>query len=306
MDKIKQFVIDNKVALIIIGVVLLCLILALILYLIFKPKKKYIEEDTSKYKTKYPVILVHGMVLKNFKLYGSFRKIRNVLKDNDVNVYISNIDGIGGIENNAGQLKQEILEILKKENTDKVNLIAHSKGGLDSRYMICKLDMEDYVASLTTLSTPHHGSKLSSKLVTLPVFIQKIIAFFVNTFYKISKDKNPDIVLCGRQLSDENMKKFNEEIINSDKVYYQSYSSSLSSNKMFILKIPHYVMKKIENDSTDGLVSIDSSKWGEYKGEMPEGFDHAKMVGAYGTYSSLLTVSKFYLAIIEDLYSKGL
>ena len=135
---------------------------------------------------------------------------------------------------------------------------------------------------------------------------KKIIAFFVNTFYKISKDKNPDIVLCGRQLSDENMKKFNEEIINSDKVYYQSYSSSLSSNKMFILKIPHYVMKKIENDSTDGLVSIDSSKWGEYKGEMPEGFDHAKMVGAYGTYSSLLTVSKFYLAIIEDLYSKGL
>ena len=101
------------------------------------------------------------------------------------------------------------------------------------------------------------------------------------------------------------MKKFNQEIINSNKVYYQSYSSSLSSNKMFILKIPHYLIRKIENDSNDGIVSIDSSKWGEYKGEMPEGIDHAKMVGAYGTYSSLLTISKFYLSIVEDLKTKG-
>ena len=305
MDKFKQFIIDNKLALIIIGVILTLSIITIILITIIKNSKKYIDEDTSKYETKYPVLLVHGMVLKNFKLYGSFRKIRNVLKDNNVNVYISNIDGIGGIENNAYQLKNEILEILKKENADKINLIAHSKGGLDSRYMITKLDMEDYVASLTTLSTPHHGSKLSRKLLTLPVFIQKIIAFFVDTFYKISKDKNPDIVLCGRQLSDENMKRFNENITNSDKVYYQSYSSSLSSNKMFVLRIPHYVMKKIENDSTDGLVSIDSSKWGEYKGEMPEGIDHAKMVGAYGTYSSLLQISKFYLNIVKELKEKN-
>lgn len=305
MDKFKQFIIDNKVTLIIICVILVVFLLSLILYLIFKPRKKYIVEDTSKFNTKYPIILVHGMVLKNFKLYGAFRKIRNVLKDNNVNVYISNIDGIGGIENNAAQLRKEILEILEKENVEKVNLIAHSKGGLDSRFMISKLDMEDKVASLTTLSTPHHGSKLSRKLLTLPVFIKKIIAFFVNTFYRISKDKNPDIVLCGRQLSDENMIKFNQEIINSNKVYYQSYSSSLSSNKMFILKIPHYLIRKIENDSNDGIVSIDSSKWGEYKGEMPEGIDHAKMVGAYGTYSSLLTISKFYLSIVEDLKTKG-
>ena len=65
-------------------------------------------------------------------------------------------------------------------------------------------------------------------------------------------------------------------------------------------------MKKIENDSTDGIVSINSSVWGEYKGEMPEGIDHAKMVGAYGTYSSLLQISKFYLSIIKDLKENGL
>lgn len=305
MEKIKQFINDNQVLLLIILIIVILLLLVFFFLLFFRKKEKYIEEDTSIYNLKYPVILVHGMVLKNFKLYGAFRKIRDVLKDNNVNVYISNIDGIGPIESNASQLKKEVEEILTKENVDKVNLIAHSKGGIDSRYMISSLNMEDKIASLTTLSTPHHGSKLSVKLLSLPKFIKKIIAFFVNTFYKIFKDKNPDIVCVGKQLTDENMEKFNKENKNSSKVYYQSYSSSLSSNKMFILKVPHYVMKKIENDSTDGIVSINSSVWGEYKGEMPEGIDHAKMVGAYGTYSSLLQISKFYLSIIKDLKEKG-
>ena len=167
--------------------------------------------------------------------------------------------------------------------------------------MISMLNMEDKVASLTTLSTPHHGSKLSRKLLTLPNWIKKLIAVFVNLFYKICKDEHPDILGVGKQLTDESMIEFNNKIINSEKVFYQSYSSSLNSNKMFVLKIPNAIMHKIENEDSDGMVSISSSKWGEYKGDMPEGIDHAKMVGAYGTYNSLLTISKFYLNIIKEL-----
>ena len=47
------------------------------------------------YNCKYPVVLVHGMMLKDFKLYRAFRKIKDVLKDNGVHVYVSNQDGIG-------------------------------------------------------------------------------------------------------------------------------------------------------------------------------------------------------------------
>lgn len=287
--------------LIIIIVASILVILAIVLLLLLKPKKKYIEEDTSVYKCKYPILLVHGMVLKDFKLYRAFRKIKDVLIDNSVDVYVSKIDGIGTIENNANQLKKEILNLLEKTKANKVNIIAHSKGGLDSRYMISMLNMEDKVASLTTLSTPHHGSKLSRKLLTLPNWMKNIIAFFVNLFYKICKDEHPDIIGVGKQLTDESMIEFNNKIINSEKVFYQSYSSSLSSNKMFILKVPNAIMHKIENEDSDGMVSISSSKWGEYKGDMPEGIDHAKMVGAYGTYNSLLTISKFYLNIIKEL-----
>ena len=116
-------------------------------------------------QTKYPVVLVHGMMLKDFKYYRAFRKIAEHLESNGVKCYVTNQDGVGSIENNALQLKEMIELILDIEKTDKVNIIAHSKGGLDSRLMIHKYDMGKHIASLTTLSTPPHGSKLSSNLL---------------------------------------------------------------------------------------------------------------------------------------------
>ena len=107
--------------------------------------------------TKYPIILVHGIIIKDIKFIKSFGNIDRILKIQGHHVYKSNVDGVGTIENNASMLKEEILSILEKEKVDKVNIIAHSKGGLDSKYMIQQLGMEDHVASLTTLCTPHKG-----------------------------------------------------------------------------------------------------------------------------------------------------
>ena len=42
---------------------------------------KYIVVNKSEYQCKYPVLLVHGMVLKDFKIYRAFRKIKDVLID---------------------------------------------------------------------------------------------------------------------------------------------------------------------------------------------------------------------------------
>ena len=63
----------------------------------------------------------------------------------------------GTIENNAEIIQKKINEILEENHCGKVNIIAHSKGGLDARYLISGLHMEDKVASLTTISTPHRA-----------------------------------------------------------------------------------------------------------------------------------------------------
>ena len=189
-------------------------------------------------QTKYPIVLVHGILVKELKHFKAFGKIEKSLKEQGYYVETSLTDGFGSIETNALQLKKQILRILDEQKVEKVNLIAHSKGGLDSKYMIKELDMEDKIASLTTLSTPHKGSKLANKLLSLPKFIVKILEFWINLFYKICKDENPDCVLVAKQLSVVN--NIEEETINfSDKVYCQSYSTTLKRSKDdFIMGIP--------------------------------------------------------------------
>jgi pimeloyl-ACP methyl ester carboxylesterase len=59
-------------------------------------------------------------------------------------------------------LKKNLFKILKDEKAEKVNIIAHSMGGLDARHMLFsdrnKEKIHERVASLTTISTPHHGT----------------------------------------------------------------------------------------------------------------------------------------------------
>ena len=149
---------------------------------------------------KYPILLVHGVALKNLKYFKAFGNIEKNLKNKGYKVYTSTQDGFGTIENNALQLKDQINEILKIENVTKINLIAHSKGGLDARYLIENLNMEDKIASLTTLCTPFKGSIIASLLFKLPNFIKKTIAFFINTTYKIFKDEKPDALKVCEEL----------------------------------------------------------------------------------------------------------
>ena len=255
--------------------------------------------------TKYPVVLVHGMMVKDFSFWPAFRGITDFLHMQNVRVYTSNQDGLGSIANNAAQLKEEILNILAKEGCDKVNLIAHSKGGLDARYMISMLGMECHVASLTTLSTPHHGSGLSAKLLTMPACFAKIIAFFANTFYRILGDQTPDILQLGQELTADAMEAFNQDVSNAPEVYYQSFSSTAPHKKAFLRFIPYQISRYCEQDDTDGMVSVKSSRWGNYRGSMSAELDHFKMVGVYGRKKKLTGVGLFYLHIIQELRDMG-
>lgn len=256
-------------------------------------------------KTKYPVVLVHGMMAKDFPFWPAFRGITDFLKKHDISVYVTNQDGVGAIDTNALQLKAEIEAIIQKENCEKVNIIAHSKGGLDARYMISCLDMEKQVASLTTLSTPHHGSGLSARLLQMPRFFSRILAFSNDTLFRLLGDHHPDIMQLGRDLTAEAMDRFNENVVNAPSVYYQSFSSATTSKKAFLRFIPYQISRYCEQDDTDGMVSVTSSRWGNYQGSIDGDIDHFKMVGIYGSKKKLADVGLFYLHIIEGLQSLG-
>ena len=257
-------------------------------------------------KTEYPIILVHGVMLKDWKFIKSFGNIKKVLNNAGFCVETSKTDGFGTIENNAKQLKKQIEEILIKYNTDKVNIIAHSKGGLDSKFLIKELGMEKHIASLTTLCTPHKGSKIADKLLSLPKWYVKILEFWINLIYKIFKDENPNCLEVAKQL--KSIDTIEEETQNfSDIVYCQSYSTTLKrSRDDFIMGIPLVFSKKYEKDKSDGMVSNKSAVFADYKGDcLEESVSHSEIVGFSLSKKKRKRIEEFYIKLCEELKKMG-
>lgn len=257
-------------------------------------------------KTQYPILLVHGIALKDFFLFRSFGQIEKHLKDKGYDVYIGQNDAFGTIENNALQLKNQILDILLNLGTDKINIIAHSKGGLDAKYMIMHLGMEDHVASLTTLCTPHKGSIVATKIKGLPNWMKKYVAWNVNTAYKMIGDKNPNsLEVCNQLSQNPELDLFDKKM--STKVYCQSYSTTMQRGRNdIILVIPYKISKKYEDDFTDGLVSEKSSKFGFYMGNaFDESISHTEIVGFMTTKRKNEKVKAFYEKLCQDLAKRG-
>lgn len=252
--------------------------------------------------TKYPIILVHGIAIRDSKILRAFGKIEKRLSDAGFSVYTADTDAFGTIESNAEQLKNIVLGILNDSGCEKINIIAHSKGGLDSKYMISKLGMSDKVASLTTLSTPHKGSPVASKIWDLPTWIKKVLAFFINTFYKIIGDKNPDSLKVCEQL------KSSDEIADTEcleAVYCQSYSTVLKKGKDCLLMAVPMKMCMGEGEN-DGVVSTESSKFGVYKGDCTdESISHIQIVDFLARRRNRHKIYQFYIDLCSELGEAG-
>src|SRR5947209_5831161 len=113
-----------------------------------------------------PVVLHHGMFgfgnfqLGRFKLSYFAGGIEQAISQRGHPLIVSRVHPTAAIATRARQLKETILrrlEILGRPR-DRVVIIAHSMGGLDARYMISCMGMENRVAALATISSPHHGS----------------------------------------------------------------------------------------------------------------------------------------------------
>lgn len=257
-------------------------------------------------KSKYPILLVHGIILKDVLFFKAFGKIPKVLKTAGYHVYCGTNDGVGSIENNAKQLKKQINKILKKEKVDKINIIAHSKGGLDCKYMIMNLDMEDKVASLTTLCTPHKGSQIATIILKMPKWLIKIISNCINFCYKILGDDKPNVLKACKQLkADSNIESCTVDF--SNKVYCQSYSAVMKKRRDdLLMAIPYVVLKKIGQIDSDGLVTKDSTRFGEYKGIcLRDSVSHLEIVDVLANKKEKEKVYKFYKKICKNLTKKG-
>lgn len=229
-------------------------------------------------KTKYPILLIHGMGFRDRKHLNYWGRIPEILENNGAEIFYGGQDSNATIEDNAEFLKKRLENIIQENGCEKVNIITHSKGGLEARYMISTLGMSKYVASLTTLSTPHNGSVTVDKLLKSPKFIIHIAGSLTDLYMKILGDKNPDTEKVFYQLTTGYAKKFNEQNPDSPDVFYQSYGFKMKNAFSDILmSIAYLVVKHFEGDN-DGLLSERAVRWtnfhGLYTGVSNRGISH--------------------------------
>ena len=169
-----------------------------------------------------------------------------------------------GVQDRAKDLAKAVQAVLDETGAAKIHIIAHSMGGLDSRHMIVDEKMQDAVATLTTIGTPHLGTRFAD--AGLDAGGEEIID-------RVLRDLRMDFTGV-KDLTGESRERFNQRAAPSEAsnpVHYITYSASQALEHTFkALKLSWKVIDKKEGDN-DGLVSITSQKWTErLKGENVE------------------------------------
>ena len=260
--------------------------------------------------TKYPIIMLHGIGFRDLKYFNYWGRIPKELVRNGAIVYYGHQEAWGTIEDNALAIRDKIKEVLAENRCDKVNIIAHSKGGLDARYVISALHMEQQVASLTTVSTPHQGSELINLLSRLPDSLYRKISSLFDRSYRKFGDQHPDCYHASKQLAPSYCGHFNEICPNAPEVYYQSYVSQMKGfTADWMLCIPHLLMRLAGAPQNDGLVSVTSAKWGEFKetfvSTSGHGVSHGDMIDLKREDYRGFDVIEAYVKMVAKLKDKG-
>ncbi|KAI9204983.1 Alpha/Beta hydrolase protein [Polychytrium aggregatum] len=280
-----------------------------------------------------------------------WRGIADALHDLGCEVHITRVPTVGAIRNRAHELKR-FLET--NMNGRRVNLIAHSMGGLDCRYLITHLPSTQYsVESLTTIATPHRGSAfmdwcrdsfgvgahdpippdcavsealfgvklpgdVSSSYTSPDALCQDTLQpnhSLVDAKLVVSATTHPvikyimsplDAPAFGN-LTRDYCRIFNLATPDRDSVRYFSYAAVTNVSKLAPLYFSHQILNKMEGVN-DGLVSLDSAKWGEFMGAVD--CDHWELIppkirglsSSFGIKRGTAFNSiEFYLQVVSNL-----
>ncbi|KAK3394881.1 Alpha/Beta hydrolase protein [Podospora didyma] len=266
---------------------------------------------------KHPIVLAHGLLgFVELKLGGSYlpslhywRGIKEALSARNIEVITASVPPSGSIEQRAAKLAGDIEAQAKGRS---VNIVAHSMGGLDARFMVSQLSPKGVdVKSLVTVSTPHHGSAFADFLIDEigPDYLPRLYSLWERT---TGWETGAFAQLTTKYMNEE----FNPKTPDDPSVRYFSYGAMLRTKPPLLspFRLSHKVVEEKEGPN-DGLVSVRSSQWGVYKGTLL-GVNHLDLINwsnrLRSTYQKLrghplsFNAIAFYLDIADMLASEDL
>jgi triacylglycerol lipase len=268
--------------------------------------------DQKLCQTKYPILMVHGVFFRDSRYFNYWGRIPQELERNGASVYYGNHQSAASIEESAAELAQRIKSLVTELGCEKVNIIAHSKGGLDCRYALEALDVAPFVASLTTINTPHRGCIFADHLLTVisPKVREQVASAYNRTLKKLG-DSSPDFLAAVTQLTASYCDEFNPKTPLPEGVYCQSVGSVLSKARggKFPLNFSYHIVRHYDGEN-DGLVGERSFSWGEryicLRSKSRRGISHGDMIDLNRENFDGFDVREFYVNLVNDLKVKGL
>ncbi len=132
-------------------------------------------------KTKYPIVLAHGLggFDELFGVLDYWYGIPFALSSGGARVFVTTVSQLNSTQARGEQLLAQVEQIVAITGKPRVNLIGHSHGGLDVRYVAAV--RPDLVASVTGVGSPHKGADLADFLranIEGGSFTEDVIAFF--------------------------------------------------------------------------------------------------------------------------------
>lgn len=283
---------------------------------LFESEKEQTDiERSSKQicKTKYPILMVHGVFFRDSVKFNYWGRVPAALEKNGATVLYGEHESATSVRDSAEELSRRISDIVQQFGCEKVNIIAHSKGGLDCRYAIAKLGAAPYVASLTTINTPHRGCLFADHLLnTISPDIKNGVADTYNATLRKLGDKSPDFLAAVGDLTASACEILNEEIGDAPEgIFCQSVGSILKKARdgQFPLNFSYGIVKQHDGPN-DGLASEKAFSWGERYTLLTtgasNGISHGDMIDLNRRNVEGFDVREFYVQLVSDLRSRGL
>lgn len=245
-------------------------------------------------RTRYPIVLAHGLMGFDEIGVGSmkqdyFRGVAQHLEALGLEVYRPRVPAASSVEKRAEVLASRVRALPAK----RVNIVAHSMGGLDARFAVAKLGLADKVASIVTIGTPHHGTPLADLGTGL---LKKTVR--VARLWSAAGG----VLDAFLDLSTERQARFNAEVRNARGVYYGSVIATAHEDGDALNGFlqPSFKYLTSRYGPNDGLVLASSQRWGKVLARIEA--DHWAQIG----WSAGLDVPAFYERLARKMRARGL
>jgi triacylglycerol lipase len=261
-------------------------------------------------RLRYPVVLMHGFgLLAGIKRGGHLHDEALWLRAHGVWAYAPNVVPYQTVAVRAAMWEDRFARVLDETGAERLHLIAHSMGGLDARYLISARGFHDRVATLTTISTPHHGAAIAQIALETPALLLDPAAGFTNWLGSSAFEEGfSNVVESLHELTPAAVTgTFNPAVPDHPDVVYRSYAGRAGRGTdvpISPLLLLQNTLIHAREGVNDGIVGAESARWGRFEGYVDA--DHAAQVGLRGGRSSAgFRVREFYLSIVRQLAAEA-